>query len=546
MPDEILTGFAGYCVTAATTFAEDRDADARGSEKRERFRDLTPQIRCGMEVYGRARFFTNANLRARTWNLRGGDQGTDSRSAVFQDAWLDEDTLTMVHSIRAAIRDIDALVKIINLLKKFRKNQDSAITEFLYVHDASEASCKSLITSLINDIGEVSAELHSIVKEQKRECANYQLEELGYCANQLNKLSVAYKTIGTGAGNVAITKTALRTVVNPYLDEFDQWLTEWKRRLSEARTPLRDWLGDESNRAKWREASVSNCIDHMIERDSSMLWTALQSHGPQQFKREFCMGVVPFIERGFRAEAYSYESIHSFRSEIHDAAGELSAGKTDDSRRRYRQFMETLVGALIYGPEPSRLSVGIGWEESFEPLGNDVMGGYVGYRIVVSQLLTPDGSVLGDSCVFGPDDIIFLGRCQVVNAYVYKCYRMLSHKSFRNLVKGRRFRVYPIGESYGRVSDMHGVLAYDDGAWMYTDFSRLGTRIVGRGKGRTESDTVLHDAIRELEPGNVLYLGAALTYTDVKDTDQRLYLEAAAVRISRYLDADTIASAGLL
>ena len=561
MPEEILTGFAAYCTSMPTAFsdffrlefaiADELDrlaADGNGTDHAEgvhkrAFEDMTPEISCGIELFGRERFFKNPTMRSRTWRLKGSGRGTSNRLAVFQEIWLDQETLTMIHSFRKALRDIKAQVDTIAIARNILKEQDEIIIEALCDSDATATEYTEYIQSLIDVTQKAEEAISDRIEKNRNRYTEYHKNSLASFHEQLEELHRRYAALLNKLDMLAVVRDALALTDTESFASLEGELSKWSSDLSGARNTIQKWFNLVENRAEWRDQSLRNCIEGMLHRNRSLIWKTLQHEGSQKFSQTFCSHVVPRIEDGFRIEGYSEFRISSFRRKIQQAANELTTGTSDSAIRCFKEFLKVLVSALIYGPESDNSSVGTIWDDDFEPLGESI-DSFVGDHIVISQLLAKDGSLLEKCEAYGPNDIIFFGRCNVIGAFVKKCHDVLPSRLFEKINDGtKNFRIFAIGEAHGQVSNLHGMLMCTDRTWRYRDFSRFGTRIVGIGKNGDEIDINLRInqgtgkvSVCEVSAGNVLYLGAG-----EEDEDSRLYFKAAVLKLSFSLDTNTIA-----
>ena len=413
-------------------------------------------------------------------------------------------------------------------------DQRSKVSRVLRIQDATKDTYVSEAKRLLRSIEKLLAPHEKVAEENvgsksRKNCISLSEEQRKW----LEALSSSLASVATKD----VTLTPVRNALTTAKDE----LAEKERSLAARKADLEESVAAIEHKKEKLEKSlpekaVSACVDTMLATENSLLWHAMHKD-KYCFANSFCADVVPAIEEGFHAEAYPEERVDNFRRQMDDYINQL-AGARDDSVEQFREFLITLVSSLVYGPECAGAGATTGWEETFEPTISEPNG----MQILLTQLFTEDGRYLGKARLFNSDDIIFMGRSGNLEEYEEKCKAVLDEEGdAESILKDRVPRLFTIAEDHGQVSNLHGAIYCEDGTWRYLDFSRFGTRIVGRGKGESILSGHYNNQYRELMAGNTLYLGALPN--DVGDT--RLYRKAAAVKLSFFLDEYAVSNSTL-
>lgn len=549
MPDDITTGFAAYCVAVAAAFPDvsaeyvkdnesideglrqDGKSEVSTSGHRER---VTPEICCGAELFGFERFLSDASTRHRAWGLRGTYRGVSNRFTIFQDLWLNPSSKDQIRSVKDGINEINIQLGCINAVARLVREQSKAIDRLFQRSDADSAKYKSTVLELAKGTEKVLCELNKRKSQYGSGCPQLYSGLLQQLCEWIGEQHATLMSLYTKDVLLSELKKTLKTFDSEAYRYIRIHLRQPKKDLIAEKGLLTAWQTQPSNRDVWRKESVDNCVNEIVDGNTSILWKALQEVGAEQFRDVFSTKVTPAIEEGFNVEGYSPARISAFRTKLDTAAGYLNVGESSSSVRRYREFITVLVDSLVYGPEGDRQSIGTKREEGFEPIDEGVLETSVGNRVVVSQRLSSDGSLMGKTAIFGPNDVVFFGRQDSVESYVEKCKEFMSPEVFSALCT-KKLTVFPLAEVHGQVSNLHSMMVFENGGWLYRDFSRFGTRLVGKGKDGDKLDIFFTDKPHEIRAGNVLYLGAGK-----QDKGQKLFFKAAAIKVSTFLDLDSI------
>ena len=525
MPRLIRTGYAGYCTAAARTFGAHVD-------------DPDLETSFIAELFGKDRITADPTTRHRAWELRDSKNGRRNRRTIFQNTWLDKARRQSIYATSLAVDRLQGQIETVGAVEKWLKKQVDRIDRCLATRrvQADAAAYRTAVKDLLREIESIKGTLAQIAAPEKK-LPKEHLLMIRDIAVDLATLRGGADELNQPALSAADLKAGLKLIEDSYLEPFEGKLSALKQALSGERLPLMEKLDKESDEAVCRDEAIENCVNAMMDDDSSLLWFILGAVGHTEFAQAFSVYVLPSIDEGFRAENYAKERIDGFHREIINALNTLETG-TPGAKDHFRAFLTSLLTGLIYGPTSTGISQGTSYDDGYRPMDDNDLRGFIGDQIVLSHQLSPDGGLVGNTVTYDASTLIFIGRCGSSEVFLEALPELLPEDEYQALdLATKHPAVFSLPWAHTQVSNFHGMIVCEEGSWRYIDFSRYGTRLVGRGKDAGLLDSWFNHKTRELEPGQVLYLGAA-----ENDRNARLYFRAAALKVSFHLDTDTVAA----
>lgn len=280
------------------------------------------------------------------------------------------------------------------------------------------------------------------------------------------------------------------------------------------------------------EACVDRVMNLWLDENSAEASSVASLVTRDGFPSDFFTYVLPAIESGLLSERYLPSDVQRYvqilNSLTYPAHKCLAKEGDAEAIKPFLRFVISLFSGLVYGPNHP-LAVSRQWnttEPNYLSLSSDRKEEIEGTTIRLTQVFDDTGAYTGYSELFRSTQVVFLGRCPEVEAYLERCAQIFAEEpEILEGVKEREPVVYPI-VFHDAVSNVHGMLLCEGDVWRLYDLnSTNGTSILS-----TEG-TYAVDRLAEVKPGDRLRLGAP-SYAH----DANVYWDAATLSVSLNVD----------
>jgi len=297
----------------------------------------------------------------------------------------------------------------------------------------------------------------------------------------------------------------------------------------------------------WTREAVNACVNDILRR--SGFGDALAGEGEaypfvtklvgcHNFPELFLEQVAPAIERGFLSERYRWSEVQQFivtLTKLLESAN-LCAQEGEGSGKPYREFLETLVAGIIYGPTHP-MAMRMEWDPTsdfFAYNGRQTLE-YTGVRI--TQIFDAKVRLTGYSELVRSSQVVFFGRSPKAEDYLDRLNAVIGRmgarkedeRLFDHIVQLEHI-VFPM-TLQDMVSGCHAMLVCEGRQWYLYDLeSTNGTVIESDGKLiKVGSGDVLR-----INPGDRVHLGSP-----AEADDMNVYWNAATIVITFNVDRNT-------